>query len=156
MVQRLRFNWEALENSWNQWVLTYSAQQQMDLLDRLGFEPDWRVLGILLALAVSIIAAVLAVFSLRHRVRRDPLAELETGFRLRLERAGLRFGPTDGLRALGSRLATELAPASRRDAEEILRLLDRWRYSPASARVPRAAIRDLRARVRRFRVRFAD
>ena len=156
LIQRLRFNWEALENSWNQWVLTYSAQQQMRLLDRLGFEPDWRVLAILLAFAVSAVATVLAVVSLRHRVRRDPLAELESRFRAALERAGVRLRASDGLHALDARLADELAPASRREAEIILRALDRWRYSPASVDVPPAAIRELRARVRRFRVRFAD
>jgi hypothetical protein len=128
----------------------------MNLLDRLGFEPDWRVLGILLALAVSIIATVLAVISLRHRVRRDPLADLETRFRTRLERAGVPCQATDGLRALNGRLAHELAPASRQEAEIILRALERWRYSPASVKVPPAAIRRLRTRVRRFRVRFAD
>lgn len=156
LVQRLRFNWEALENSWNQWVLTYSAQQQMNLLDRLGFTPDWRVLATLLALAVSIVATVLAVVSLRHRVRRDPLAELEARFRRRLQGAGLRCDDADGLRALAARLGKELAPDSRQQAEAILRLLERWRYSAASANVPPAAIRDLRARMRRFRVRFAD
>lgn len=156
LVQRLRFNWEALENSWNQWVLTYSAHQQMNLLESLGLQPDWRVLAILLALAVSIVSAALAIVSLRHRVRRDPLAELEGRFRARLERAGVRCPATDGLRALAGRLADELTPASREQAEAIARLLERWRYSPASANVPSAAIRDLRARVRRFRVRFAD
>jgi len=156
LVQRLRFNWEALENSWNQWVLTYSAQQQMNLLDRLGFEPDWRVLGILLALAVSIVAAVLAVVSLRHRVIRDPLADLEARFRGRLLRAGLPCRPTDGPRALRARLAAELAPASLEEADDILRLLERLRYSPASINVAPSAIRRLRGLVRRFRVRFAD
>lgn len=156
VVQRLRFNWEALENSWNQWVLSYSAEQQMTLLEQFGFAPDWRVLASMLALAVSIVATVLAVVSLRHRVRRDPLADLEARFRRRLERAGVQYQATDGLRALAGRLASELAPASRVEAEAILRLLERWRYSPASANVPSAAVRDLRARVRRFRVRFAD
>jgi transglutaminase-like putative cysteine protease len=156
LIQRLRFNWEALENSWNQWVLTYSAQQQMNLLDHFGFTPDWRVLGILLALAVSIVATVLAIVSLRHRVRRDPLAELETRFRTRLERAGVQCQATDGLRVLRGRLAGELTPASQTEAEAILCALERWRYSPASANVPPAAIRQLGARVRRFRVRFAE
>ena len=155
-IQRLRFNWEALENSWNQWVLTYSAQQQMNLLEQLGLEPDLRVLGVLLALAVSIVVAALAVISLRHRVRRDPLAELETRFRGRLERAGVQCRPADGLRALSGRLANELAPASRKEAESILRGLERWRYSPDSTNVPPAALRRLRASVRRFRVRFAE
>jgi len=99
---------------------------------------------------------VLAVVSLRHRVRRDPLADLEARFRSRLERAGLQCQATDGLRALNGRLANELAPAARKEAEIILRALERWRYSPASVSVPPAAVRRLRSRVRRFRVRFAD
>ncbi len=156
MFRRVRFNWEAMENSWNQWVLTYSAQRQMSLLDRLGFDPDWRVLGLLLALAVGAVTTVLAVISLRHRVRRDPLGDLEARFRGRLERAGIQCRPSDGLRALNNRLAGELAPASRREAQAILVALDRWRYSPLSASVPPAVIRRLGARVRRFRVRFAD
>ena len=155
-VRRLRFNWEALENSWNQWVLSYSAQRQMSLLEHLGFAPDWRALGLLLALAVAGVATALGVVSLRHRVRRDPLAELEARFRGRLERAGIRFQPTEGLRQLNRRLEGELTIASHAEAEAILRALERWRYSPASTSVTPAAIRQLNARVRRFRVRFAE
>jgi hypothetical protein len=128
----------------------------MDLLERLGFAPDWRVLGALLALSASIVAAVLAVFSLRHRVRRDPLAELEARFRARLLRAGLPCRPTDGPRALRARLGAELAPASLAEADDILRQLERLRYSPASTAVAPSAVRRLRGCVRRFRVRFAD
>jgi transglutaminase-like putative cysteine protease len=154
-VRRMRLNWEALENSWNQWVISYSAQRQMFLLERLGFDPDWRVLGVLLALAVSIVVTALAVLSLRHRVRRDPLAELEKDFRARLERGGVQCAPADGLRALGRRLASELAPASQAEGAAILAALERMRYSRDSVGVPVAEIRRLGRRVRRFRVRFA-
>jgi hypothetical protein len=154
-LRQLRFGWEAMENSWNQWVLSYSAQRQMSMLDRLGFEPNWRVLGVMLSLAVAIVAIVLAVISLRHRVKRDPLAEIEGRFRRRLQRAGMDCAPTEGPRAIGSRLRAELAPASLAQADAILHDLERWRYSPASRSVPAAAIRRLRVRVRRFRVRLA-
>ncbi len=155
LVRQLRFNWEAMENSWNQWVLSYSAQQQMSMLNRLGFEPNWRVLGILLAIAVAIVALVLAVVSLRHRVRRNPLAELEARFRRQLERAGIHCPPAEGLRALGQRLVRELTPPSRAQADDIVAALEHWRYSPASRVVPAAAIRRLSAQLRRFRVRQA-
>jgi protein-glutamine gamma-glutamyltransferase len=36
MVQ-LRAVWEAVNNSWNQWVLNYTQGRQLDLLQRLGF-----------------------------------------------------------------------------------------------------------------------
>jgi transglutaminase-like putative cysteine protease len=156
LLRRLRYNWEAIENSWNQWVLSYSAQRQLSLLDRLGFEPNWRALGILLAFAVALVVGVLGVVSLRHRVRRDPLAELEARFRGRLERAGLSCPPADGPRALGRRLAGELSPAANAEAQSILAEFERWRYSPASRDVPPAAIRRLGARVRRFRAQPAS
>ena len=155
LVRRVRFNWEAMENSWNQWVLSYSAQRQMTLLDMLGFEPNWYALGIVLAFAVATVTVVLALVSLRHRVQRDPLAELEARFRGRLERAGIAFTPADGSRAIGRRLARELAPSSLADAQAILLALERWRYSRASRAVPTAAIRRLGAQIRRFRVRLA-
>jgi len=155
-LRQLRLNWEALENSWNQWIISYSAQRQMSLLDWLGFHADWRVLGILLTLAVSLVATVLAVVSLRHRVQRDPLAELEQRFRSRLERGGLPCTPSDGPRALARRLTTELAPASRMEATAILAALERLRYSRDSVNVEMAEIRRLGRRVRRFRLRFAD
>jgi transglutaminase-like putative cysteine protease len=156
LVRGLRFNWEAMENSWNQWVLSYSAQRQMSLLDRLGFEPNWRVLGVLLTLAAAVVALVMAVVSLRHRVQRNPLAELEARFRANLERAGIACASAEGPRALGQRLARELAPASRTQAQAILEALEHWRYSPASRAVPAAALRKLATQVRRFRVRVAD
>jgi transglutaminase-like putative cysteine protease len=155
-IRQLRLNWEAAENAWNQWVISYSAQRQMSLLDDLGLTPDWRVLGTLLALAVSVVATVLAVVSLRHRVKRDPLAELESSFRSRLERGGVQCAPSDGLRALARRLAAELAPASRAEASAILAALERMRYGRDSVHVRAADIRRLSWRVRRFRVRFAD
>ena len=156
MVRHVRFQWEAMENSWNQWVLSYSYARQLSLLENLGLKPDWRVLGILLALAVSIVATVLALLSLRHRVRRDPLAELEARFRSRLARAGVCCPPTEGLRAIGSRLASELAPASHLEAQAIALTLERLRYAPDSVHVTRADLRGVARQLRRFRVRFAD
>jgi transglutaminase-like putative cysteine protease len=152
IVQRVRFNWEALENSWNQWVLAYSAYQQMSMLQRLGFEPDWRVLGMLLAVAVAVVGSVLAAVSLRHRVRRDPLAELEARFRRRIERAGVPVSPAEGLRPLGARLSKQLTPASSTQAQAILQAIEHWRYSPASAAVPPSAIRQLSSQLRRLRL----
>lgn len=154
-IRSVRFNWEALQNTWNQWVLTYSAERQRSLLTWLGFEPDWRAAAILLAIAFPGILLVLAFFSLRHRSERDPLAELFDRFRGRLLDAGIRVAPSDGPRALDAKLARELAPASRVEATRILLALERWRYSPSSQSVPRTEVRVLRAAVRRFRPTLA-
>ena len=35
-LQQMRAVWEAVNNRWNQWVLNYSQNSQMDLLKKLG------------------------------------------------------------------------------------------------------------------------
>jgi transglutaminase-like putative cysteine protease len=154
-LRRLRFNWEALENAWNQWVLSYSAERQRELLQRLGLDPDWRTLGWLFAAALLALLAVLAAFSLRHRVERDPLAELFDRFRARLAAAGVNVQPSEGPRALAQRLERELAAEALPRAREILHAIERWRYSRSSVSVPPAAVRQLRRALRSFRPRAA-
>jgi len=41
-LRALRYNWEAVENSWNQWVLTYSLERQQALVERLASPPGWK------------------------------------------------------------------------------------------------------------------
>jgi hypothetical protein len=62
MLRRLRFTWDAVANSWNQWVLGYTPERQMQLLRRLGFESaTWQTLTILLMTACSLVIAVVAL-----------------------------------------------------------------------------------------------
>jgi hypothetical protein len=150
-IRFVRFNWEALQNSWNQWVLSYSSERQRALLQRLGLEPDWRTLGILLGAGMIAVLVALAYFSLRYRTPRDALALLFDRFRQRLLDAGIEVDFSLGPRALQARLASSLTPAAGRDAAAILADFERWRYTRASTGVPRAQIRTLRAAVRRFR-----
>ncbi len=146
-----RFRWEALQNTWNQWVLAYSPERQRALLRGLGLQPDWRMLGVLLAIAFGVLLSLLAYFSLRYRTTRDPLALLFDRFRRRLAEAGVPVDASLGPRALEARLAAALDPAARRDAAAILAALEHWRYSRAAAAVSRADVRALRRAVRRFR-----
>jgi transglutaminase-like putative cysteine protease len=152
-LRALRFNFEALQNGWNQWVLSYSPERQRALLARLGFKPDWQTLGLLFAITLTLLMAVLAVFSLRHRVERDPLALLFGRFRRRLREAGVDAPATEGPRALATRLERELATDSLTKAREILQDFEQWRYSRFSVAVPPRELRRLRRAVQRFRPR---
>jgi hypothetical protein len=150
-LRTVRFNWEALQNSWNQWVLAYSPERQRALLERLGLEPDWRMLGVLLGVSLIAILAVLAFFSLRYRNPRDPLSQLFDRFRGRLLEAGLPVDLSFGPRALRTQIENVLAPTARQDAAAILQAIESWRYSRASESVTAAQLRELRSAVRRFR-----
>ena len=48
-LRALRFNWEALANYWNQWVLGYNPDRQRELLSRLGMpSPSWEKMAMTL------------------------------------------------------------------------------------------------------------
>jgi transglutaminase-like putative cysteine protease len=69
----LRFNWDAVNNGWNQWVLNYSADKQKSLLQSLGFStPDWRTLAAFLGGGAALLA-LLAWPLLIDRRKIDPV-----------------------------------------------------------------------------------
>ena len=154
-VRRVRFNWEAVQNSWYQWVLSYSPERQRDFLLKLGLIPDWRTLAWLFAGSLIVLLSVLAFFSLRHRSERDPLAELFARFQIRLRDAGIGVSLHEGPRDLGRRLEREMAAETLAGAREILQAFEQWRYSRASPTMTPGALRDLRRAVSRFRPRAA-
>jgi transglutaminase-like putative cysteine protease len=155
LLRAVRFQWEALENGWNQWVLSYTPERQRELLRALGLVPDTRTLALVFAIVISVILGVLAVISLRHRVERDKLGELLARLRARLVEAGLAVPAHLGPRALLAQVAPQLDAASAAEVRGLVDELERWRYSRASAAMPAAALRSLRGRVRRYRPRIA-
>src|SRR6266403_2078080 len=146
-----RMNWEAIENIWNQAVLNYSADRQRSLISQLGVAPSWRNLSIAFALTVTLVLTALAVLSLRHREVRDPLAELVAQLRARLALAGFKSPPNEGLTDLKSRLTARLGPPQAEEGAALVQALEDARYRRTGAALRPAELRELRARVRRFR-----
>ena len=63
-LRALRFNWEAANNYWNQWILGYDPDRQREMLTRLGMRsPDWKQMTTWL---FWIVGAILAVRRARH------------------------------------------------------------------------------------------
>ena len=149
-LRSIRFNWEAVQNSWNQWVLSYSQERQRDLIGLLGLTPNWESLALVLAVVVTIVLALMAVLSLRTRTERDPLGEAFRVLRDRLERAGVRTAEHLGPRALYSRSKRTLVPSDAKRARKLLSRIERMRYSRTSEDVARADIRALRRAIREF------
>ena len=151
----LRLNAEALENAWNQWVLSYSPERQLALLRALGLAPDTRTLLVVFAVAVSVLLALLAWFSLRHRVQRDPLGEIVALLKERLLQAGVALPPHLGPRGMLPALKQQLDQASYAAACELLARIETLRYARTGQRAGTAQWRTLRRAVRRFRPRAA-
>jgi transglutaminase-like putative cysteine protease len=109
-LRQLRFSWEAVNNGWNQWVLSFNSERQRDLLQRLGLStPDWGTLSLLL-LGISIIslAMISLLLWLRH-IRIDPLSGLYSQYCAAIAARGVARLPHEGALDFSRRALQQLA-----------------------------------------------
>jgi transglutaminase-like putative cysteine protease len=130
---------EVLDNRWNQWVLNYSRGQQLQLLERLGFDaPNWQNLLISLFTGASLLALLGALWAAWDRRRMDPWALLL----LRVRKAVASFEVDAPIHATPRHLADQLrqrhGQAAGSLAEWLLRL-ELERYGPDARRRPNDA-----------------
>ncbi len=149
-LQRLRLDREALENAWNQWILTFSAEKQRNLISRIGLNPSSENIAILSAGILITLLSLLAVASLRQRRTREPFADLVLALRAKLDRAGLGTPATMGLADMQSWLESRLEARSLPDTRALLTALRDARYARPSERRLKQ-LRELRARLRHWR-----
>ena len=77
LLRRTRFNWDAVGNAWNQWILAYNADRQSGLLSGIGIERiDWQTLTIALIVAFGAVLAGIGALTLFQRTRLDPVVVL--------------------------------------------------------------------------------
>ena len=146
-----RFNWEAVQNSWNQWVLSYSQERQRALAEMLGLAPRWESVAIMLAIAMGIVLTGMALAALRPRTVRDPLGDTYRMLREKLEHAGVQAADHCGPRELYKRTRRTLPRNVAHRARKLLSRYEKMRYSRGSEGVAAADIRALRRAVRDFK-----
>ncbi|HLD08810.1 MAG TPA: DUF4129 domain-containing protein, partial [Methylophilaceae bacterium] len=135
LLRKLYLNWDALNNGWNQYVLGYSQERQMNLLSRLtGSQVSWQDLAIAMMACVGIVGLAISYFLLRgKRVKIDPLQRLYAEFLRKLEAAGLKRYSHEGTLDFSKRAVKRL-PTRAGEIEEITDLYADLRYrSNASA-----------------------
>ena len=100
---QLRAAWEAVNNSWSQWVLNYTQGKQLDLLKDIGFEsPSWADLSYVL-LGIIIIASLAgAIWTLWEQTQHDPWLRLLARVRKQLAKAGIESTPASSPRQLAA------------------------------------------------------
>jgi len=131
----LRSAWEAMNNSWNQWILNYTQSRQLDLLRNLGFSsPSWEDLSRLLLGVVVIVALAGAAWSWWDRLQHDPWLRLLARTRRRLGQAGLEVGFTSPPREIAQLVSTRFGADAQELADWLLRLeAQRYARPPASS-----------------------
>ncbi|MFZ5530350.1 MAG: transglutaminase TgpA family protein, partial [Pseudomonadota bacterium] len=101
-LKRVRFTWDNIANTWNQWVLGYGPERQRQLLRSAGMSATtWQNMVQALVMVVAVVVALLAALTLR-RLRgrpRDAVLALYQKFCTRLAKRGLvraaHEGPMD-------------------------------------------------------------
>jgi transglutaminase-like putative cysteine protease len=131
----LRAAWDAINNSWNQWVLNYTQKTQFNLLKNLGFEsPSWENLVYLLCAVVVTSSLMGALISAWGRHRQDPWLRLLALASQRLQRAGLTPPKNSTPRQMAQLLLAQgsSAPDAQAMHHWLLRL-EALRYAPATS-----------------------
>ncbi|MDB5887976.1 MAG: hypothetical protein JWM03_848 [Rhodocyclales bacterium] len=105
-LRALRYRWEAIGNAWNQWVLGYNAQRQMELMQRLGISnPDWKLLASLMASSAGLWLLWLVWRHFPKRRRLDALDRNWQRFCRRMARLGLPREPWESPGNYAERIA---------------------------------------------------
>jgi transglutaminase-like putative cysteine protease len=119
----IRAAWDALNNSWNQWVLNYTQSKQLDLLKNLGFSsPSWEDLSyVLLALLVAL-ALTGAAWTLWERRQHDPWLRLLVRVRKRLAQAGIELPAAAPPRQIATLVTVRFGEPGRALADWLLKL----------------------------------
>ena len=147
-LRALRFNWEALANYWNQWVVGYNIDRQRELFSRLGMpSPSWEKLALALFWLIGLVVAVFSLWMLRRSYDEDPIMKAWRKFCAKLARCGTERRPSEGPRAFAARAASE-QPHVAESVAEISNLYVGLRYGPAP---DPSLVEHLQQRVREFK-----
>jgi len=143
----LRAIWEATNNRWNQWVLNYSQDTQLNLLRNLGFEsPSWEDLSYVLIGIIVFVSLAGAAWTQWDKYRQDPWLRLLGRAAHKLRQFGLDVPPNVSPRML----AQTLAQADAVDAAALplwsawLLQLEVWRYAPQTTEKNKPGLATLR------------
>jgi hypothetical protein len=147
----LRFNFDALNYQWNQWVLGYNPERQFAFLTRLGMEDiTWQKMALSMMGGVAFLIGVFTLIMLYRLTRRDTDAaqRLYLDFCRKLEKHGVRRGAHEGPQDFATRAAA-LKPQAAPDIADITSLYVALRYQ---AQDDAHTLQALRHKVRAFKL----
>ena len=106
LLGKLRFDFGALNNAWNQWVLDYDSDKQKGFVESFGFgEVDWKTLIALMA-SLGVVAVALTVMPILFRRQKlDPVQATYQALCQKMERLGFPRAPHEGPRTYQLRIA---------------------------------------------------
>jgi protein-glutamine gamma-glutamyltransferase len=135
LLQQLRAGWDAVNNAWNQRVLAYNAEKQLDVLKSLGLQnPDWMNAAITMIFtalgALGLIGLWFAWEAFGWRKQRDPWARLWRAARKQLLKQGIAMNDAQAPRSALTHI-TRLRNATQ--WQQWLLALESLRYAPQAS-----------------------
>jgi transglutaminase-like putative cysteine protease len=152
VLESLRQRWNAMDAGWNEWILGYSSDQQMEVLRFIGISnPDWQqltaVMGIVLAV---LLAGLTAWFAWQYRPpRREEARRLYDLFVRKLAKKQLDRHPAEGPLDFARRAEAqypEFGPGIRNVTRSYVRLRYESAADPEELRRLRTLVRSFKAR----------
>lgn len=145
---RVRNGMDSINNTWNQWVLSYSEGRQKKLLASLNLDNfSTAKIALLLGALVSLVLVTLSVYMLRRGKKRDPVVVEWDRFCRQLATLGVMRRPAEGPIDLMQRVSV-LRPDLLEQVRNITDLYVALRYA---AQQPSDALRQLRLQIRALR-----
>lgn len=146
-LRKLRDNWDALGNKWNQWVLGYNPDRQREMMSWFGVRsPSWQSLAMVLFWSVGSVIGIIALWLFARYRTADPTQRVWLAFCRKLGRAGVERSKSEGPLAFGARAAARL-PARADAVQAIARLYAELRYGKEA---DKGSVARLRSLVRTF------
>ena len=146
-LRGLRYEWDALTNRWNQWVLGYNPERQLEMLSRFGMkQPSWETMTFTLFWSVGGVLLLVALWLLRGVRRQDAVQRAWLRFCSKLARKGLTRARTEGPLDYSARVSQRL-PQSEAAVRAIAALYVEQRYGRA---VDAESVARLNTLVREF------
>lgn len=134
-ISRLRVNYDAMNNAWNQWVLSYTPDKQKSFIESLGFENvDWRTLIALLLVFGSAVLAITMLPLLMQRKKVAPLDATYAALCREMARHGMARATHEGPRTYRERLtsgASALEAEKKAAVGRFLQLYETLKYGAA-------------------------
>jgi protein-glutamine gamma-glutamyltransferase len=134
-LQEVRQTLDSFANSWNQAVLGYNQERQVQLMRRIGIDDaTWKSLVMAMMVATGAITLVLAALMLNklRALRPDPVVATYARFCRKLAKLGVPRQPYEGPEAFRRR-ASRALPTNSPAIDSISALYIRMRYGEASA-----------------------
>lgn len=128
-LHTMRMQWNAINNSWNLWVLNYDQARQINLMRSLGLsEWDWPQLALIFFVIALTVMAIVAFPLMRNRRQFSALDRVYLSLCQKLANQGLIKADHEGPFTLMQRLKSNLPEAQLAPAQQFLSLYSASKY----------------------------